>query len=235
MTFRRVIDLLMTITLLLLMSLQIMEDITHEYIGFVMIVLVIVHQYLNRKWFTTIFTGHYGAVRVLSTTINIALITCFILSAISGMMIAETFSEVMPEYLTEPGRTLHIASSYWSFVLMGLHVGMHWGMIASRVKVLWLKVLAVLFSGYGLYRLVMFRMADYLTLRSNFVYLDYDKNAVLVIIENIAMLGFCTLLGYQSSRLAARPRDWVKPVSVIAGACVVCVVLVSAFGGAEEW
>ena len=232
---RRVVDVLMTILLLLLMSLQIMEQVTHEYIGFAMIAVVVTHQYLNRKWFTTLFTGRYGAVRVLSLVINLALITAFILSAISGMIISETFLFIDLEDFTEWGRTVHVASSYWAFVLMGFHVGMHWGMIACHVKAVWPKVLAVLFSGYGLYRLVIFRMMDYLTMSSNFVFLDYEKNPALVMFENLAMLAFCTLLGYQASRLAARPRDWMKPASVIAGACVVCGVLVLWLGGPEEF
>ena len=235
MLIRRVVDVLMTILLLLLMSSQIMEQVTHEYIGFAMVAVVVVHQYLNRKWFTTILRGRYGAVRTLSLIINVALVCGFTLSAVSGMMIAESFSSVIQESMTEPGRTLHIASSYWSFVLMGLHVGMHWGMIAGRVKAVWPKALAIVLSGYGLYRLVIFRMADYLLLRSNFVFLDYDKNPALVMIENLAMLGFCTLLGYQMSKLAARPRDFLKPLGVIVGACVVCAVLVLLLGGPEEF
>ena len=235
MLIRRVVDVLMTGLLLLLMSVQIMEQSSHEYIGFAMIVLAAVHQYLNRKWFAALLKGRYGAVRILSLAVNIALIVSFILSAVSGMLISETFMFIDSEALTEPGRTIHVASSYWAFVLMGLHVGMHWGMIAGRVKTAWPKVIAVLFAGWGMYRFVVFRMIDYMTLKSNFVFLDYEKSPALVLVENLAMLAFCTLVGYQASRLAARPRDFVKPAGVIAGACAVCAVLVYAFGGAETF
>ena len=67
------------------------------------------------------------------------------------------------------------------------------------------------------------------------MFLDYDKNPALILLENTAMLGFCVLIGYQAGKLAARPRDWMKPASVIAGACVVCGVLVLWLGGPEEF
>ena len=235
MILRRAVDLLMTIALLLLMSKQITEDIGHEYIGFAMGILVCVHIYLNRQWFRTLFKGRYSAVRVLSVTINIAVLSAFLLSGIGGMLISETFMEIVPESLTELGRSMHVAASYWGIVLMGLHIGMHWGMIAGKVKAMWAKIFAVIFCGWGMYEFLYYGMIDYLLLRSHFVFLDYDKNPALLLLENTAMLGMWVLVGHQAGRLAARPRDWKKRVSVFAGMCAVCGVLVMILGMGETF
>ena len=234
MQIRRIIDILMTIALILLMSLQVTDNELHEYIGIAMIILVIIHQYLNRHWFMTILKGRYGAVRILSLTINIALISAFIISALSGIVLSETFSFINNiEDLTEWGRVAHVCSSYWSFVLMGLHIGMHWGMIAGKIKSKWPGILAVIFSGYGMYRFVSANIVDYLFLNSLFVFLDYDKSSALVLIENIAMLSFVILLGYQLCRIAARPKEWLKPSANIIITCVICFILILIFGRPE--
>lgn len=235
MILRRVVDALMTIALLLLMSKQITEDIGHEYIGFAMGMLVCVHVYLNRQWFRTLFKGRYTPVRALSVTINIALLCAFVLSGIGGMLISETLMSVVPESLTELGRVMHVAASYWGIVLMGLHIGMHWGMIAGRVKNVWMKILAVVFCGWGMYEFLYYGVSDYLLMRSHFVFLDYDKSYVLLLLENMAMLGMWVLVGNEAGQLAARPRDWKKPVSVFAGMCVVCGVLVMWLGMGETF
>lgn len=232
---RRIIDSLMTVLLILLMSLQVTEQAAHEVLGVVMFAVVILHQYLNRKWFPALTRGRWSPLRVMSVSVNVLLIVSFTLSAVSGMMIAETFTFMNIEDLTAWARETHIASSYWSFVLMGLHAGMHWGIIAGRIRTSWPGVLGVMFSGYGLYRFVVSRISDYLTLNSQFAFIDYDKNFMLVIIENIAMLAFCVLLGYQGSRLAARPRDFKRPVISMMGMCLVCAVLIVIFGGPEEF
>ena len=235
MTARRIVDILMTLALILLMSLQVTDYLAHEYIGMVMVTLVIAHQYLNRSWFKTLLRGRYGAMRVLSLAINIALIVAFIVSAISGMIISETFDFSGTESFTEWGRTAHVCSSYWAFVIMGLHIGMHWGMIAGRIKSSWPGIMAVLFAGWGMYSFICANIADYLTLRNVFVFLDYDKNPALVIAENVAMLSFCVLAGYQLCRFVARPKDWLKPSMNIAGMCAVCAALLVIFGRPETF
>ena len=235
MKIRRIVDFLMSVSLLLLMSKQITEDLGHEYIGFAMCVLLIIHLYLNRQWFRTLFKGRYSAVRALSVTINLALITAFILSGIGGMLIAETLMDIVPESLTELGRSMHVAASYWGIVLMGMHIGMHWSMIAGRVKAVWAKIFAVIFCGWGMYEFLYYGMTDYLILRSHFVFLDYDKNPALLLLENTAMLGMWVLVGHQAGQLAARPRDWKKPVSIFAGMCLVCGVLVLILGMGETF
>ena len=236
MILRRVVDGLMAIALILLMSKQITEDIGHEYIGFIMIILLAVHLYLNRQWFKTLFKGRYTAVRVLTVTTNIAVLATFLLSGISGMLISESLMNLeFTESLTELGRSMHIAASYWGFVLMGLHAGTYWGMMAGRVKSIWAEIFAVTFCGWGMYMFLYYGIIDYLTLRSHFVFLDYEKNPALIILENTAMLGMWILIGHQAASLAAKPKGWKKPVSVLAGMCVVCEVLVLILGMGETF
>ncbi len=235
MILRRIVDALMTIALLLLMSKQITEDLGHEYIGFAMGVLVCVHLYLNRQWFRTIFKGKYSAVRAISVAVNIGVLSAFVLSGIGGMLISETFMPVVPESLTELGRVMHVTASYWGIVLMGIHIGMHWGMIAGRIKNVWAEILAVVFCGWGMYEFLYYGVSDYLLMRSHFVFLDYEKNYALLLLENAAMLGMWVLVGNEAGKLAGRPRDWKKPVGVFAGMCVVCVVLVMWLGMEETF
>lgn len=241
MIMRRIIDILMTVLLLLLMSLQITEQEGHEYIGMAMVLLVIVHQYLNRKWFSTLLKGRYGLVRILSLMVNVLLIIAFTLSAISGMMIAETFTFLNIESLTEWARTTHLASSYWSFVLMGLHAGLHWGMIAGRIKAAWPGIIAILFSGYGLYCFIAAKIIDYLTLAAQFVFIDYDLPALPVLINNTAMLSFWVLAGYESSRLLAgisskRWENILRPALMFGCTCLAGIILVMWMGvPVEEW
>ena len=238
---KRIIDVSMTLLLLLLMSLQVTEQDGHEYIGMVMVLIVIVHQYLNRKWFASILKGRYSAVRILSLTVNISLIVAFTFSAVSGMMIAETFTFMNVESLTEWARTTHLFASYWSFVLMGLHAGLHWAMMAGRIKAKWPGVMGVMLSGYGLYRFIEAKIIDYLVLETQFAFIDYDLPALPVLINNTAMLSFFVLLGYEANKIAAgiSSKRWgniLHPVIVILCACAVGAVLFMLIGAdKEEW
>ena len=54
---KRIVDTAMTVLLLLLMAYQVTGEMAHEWIGMAMTVLVIVHQILNRKWYSALFKG----------------------------------------------------------------------------------------------------------------------------------------------------------------------------------
>ena len=49
----------MTVLLVCLMAYQVTGEALHEWFGIGMTVLVIVHQILNRKWYSALFQGRY--------------------------------------------------------------------------------------------------------------------------------------------------------------------------------
>ena len=57
MLIKRIVDTAMTDLILCLMAYQVTGEMAHEWIGMGMTVLVIVHQILNRKWYSALFKG----------------------------------------------------------------------------------------------------------------------------------------------------------------------------------
>ena len=201
------------------MSLQITEQAAHEYSGIIMFVLFLVHQYLNRKWYGALFKGKYNLRRSFGTAVTLALLASFLMTAFSGIIMSENFPELNIEELTSFARLTHLSCSYLSFVLMGVHLGLHWGMIAGKIKAKWPEFLAVIVSGYGLFAFVWVNdIFSYIFLTNEFAFLDYDKNPVIVILENISMLTFWTLTGYQASKILT--GKFHRPLAVIAGVLV---------------
>ncbi len=196
---RRIIDVLMTAALMLQMSMQITEQAAHEYIGITFVALFLIHNYLNRRWYGALFRGKYNLLRAFSTVVNISLLIAFIMTAFSGIIMSENFPALNIESL--------------SFVLMGLHLGLHWGMIAGRIKSLWPAILAIIISGYGLYAFINQDIFSYIILRNQFAFIDYEKNFALVILENISMLSFWVLIGYQTSKILT--RKFLTPCLII--------------------
>ena len=54
---KRIIDVALTVTLLLLMAFQVTEQLAHEWLGIAMFALTVAHRILNRKFYAAIFTG----------------------------------------------------------------------------------------------------------------------------------------------------------------------------------
>ncbi len=207
---RRVIDVCMTFTLLFLMAYQVTGEVLHEWIGIGMTVLVIIHQILNRKWYSALFKGKYRTYRILTTAVNILLLLSFLLTAFCGMSMSGHAVPFL--YGMAPvsfARRMHLSMSHWSFVLMGLHLGLHISAITAKMKLegrkkLLISALFCCIAGIGLWLFIRSGMINYMLFRVPFALLDYEKAGALVLLENLIMLLFWAFIGMQCSLLCLR-------------------------------
>lgn len=202
---KRVIDMLMTILLMCLMAFQVTGEMAHEWIGIMMVITVIVHQILNIKWYSAIFKGKYNLYRIFSTIINVLLIASFFLTAISGMSMSNHAVPFLYGLINvNNARIMHLAFSYWSFILMGLHLGMHISLMTSKmpknIKMI-LAIVMTIVSGYGLSVFIRSGIIDYISFKSHFAFLDYEKNYILVFLENLSMLIAFAFIGHNTTKI----------------------------------
>ena len=199
---KRILDIVLTVALLLLMAMQVTGQLAHEWIGIAMFALTILHHILNRKYYTVIFKGKYTPMRVFQLIVNTLLLLTFICTPLSGMMMSRYTTTFMNGLLTSSVvRQGHLALSHWSFVLMGIHLGLHFGIITSKLPKHKIRIaLGAVMSGiwiYGFYLFFRSSIFDYMFFKIPFVFIDYPKVWGLVILENLAMLlagGFASYL-----------------------------------------
>ena len=202
---KRIVDIVMTILLMCLMAYQVTGEVAHEFIGMVMVALVIVHQILNRKWYGALFKSKYNAFRILNTIVDVLLLISFALTAISGMAMSNHAVPFLYNIINvHDARIMHLAFSYWSFMLMGIHLGMHISIMSSRIPQNLRKIFSIVFTiiaGYGFCLLINSAILNYLTFKTHFAFLDYEKNPILVFFENISMLTFFANISHHISLL----------------------------------
>ena len=235
---RRIVDTAMTVLLLCLMAYQVTGEVLHEWIGIGMTALVIFHQILNRKWYSTLFKGKYNAYRVLTAVMNILLLCAFALTAFCGMSISGHAVPFL--YGMAPvsfARQMHLSMSYWAFVLMGLHLGMHIPAMAAGLKLnektkMLLACVFACVGGIGLWLFLRSGIPDYLFFRVPFAFLDYEKAGALVFLENLLMLSFWGFIGTQMALVcrntaakAEKKRNPLIPVIAILAAVIVGALL----------
>jgi len=188
---------------------------------------------LTVKRYAALFKGKYNAYRTLGVLVNLLLIVSFLLTAFCGMAMstyAVPFLYGMAK-LTFVRRT-HLSLSHWSFVLMGLHLGLHVPVILAKYRLnekqkTVLRAVSCLPAAAGLFLFLHNHMPDYLFFRVPFAFLDYEKAALLVFAENVLMLVFWVFVGSQAAVITrktagANEKNRRMPliftaVSVIAG------------------
>lgn len=209
------IDLLMTLGLLFLMGYQLWGEAAHEWAGTGMLALLLAHHFLNRGWYRSLGSSGRTGMGRLRIGVNLCLFAAMLAQMYSGIRLSRHVFTFLPlEGGMALARRLHILGAHWGFVLMSVHLGLHWsgilgvirrrskgairrrdtssgaahgqdGNIAARRRrgnlgqsglrraAAWLCASAA--AGYGAYVFLDRRLADYLFLRTEFVFLDYGE------------------------------------------------------------
>lgn len=200
--WRMLVDSLMVVLIPLLMAYSLIGETAHEWLGVMMSLLFVGHCLLNFYWFKGLVKGRWTALRIYQTIVNILLLLCTLGLIISGIALSRTVFSFLPiEGGGSWGRTLHLLTSYWGFVLMSFHLGQHWSMILNRVqrsakRPVILRVLAVAFAGYGIIAFIKREIGTYMTLQNTFVYFDFGEPLFFFFIDYITIMGLFIFLGY---------------------------------------
>lgn len=240
-----VVDILMTVILMFVMAYQVTGNLYHEVLGTIMLVLFITHNALNIKWYGNLFKGKYNVTRIVWTLINLAVLVSICITGYSGIAMSRnvyTFLNLSAGMAS--ARELHLAGSYWSFVLMSCHLGLHWSMVTGMLgkgirdrQMSWwiLRIVAVLISVYGAIRFYQADIYSYMFLKNIFAYLDYEKAPVLVLLEHLAMMGSFVFVTYYLRKglanfFAKKADRSKKGTGCLCVILAVCVFLLTILG-----
>ena len=208
-----IVDLAMYILFLLLMEEHLIPDGTHEWLGISLFVLFIVHNALNYKWYAVLFKGRYTALRIVQTAVNFLLMIAMIGCIASSMLISGTVFAWMNTGGADFGRRLHMISTAWAFVLMSVHLGLHFasfvGMagkikMSSTAKVIikWiLRAVVLSISIFGVVVFVQRAFYEELFLLTAFKFFNYEKTAFVYFLETAAMSILFVSLTYYLKKL----------------------------------
>ena len=148
----------------------------------------------------------------------VLLLICLLGSAVSGIILSR---HVFAVFGIRSGRAIaqvvHMLCAYWGFIIMGLHLGLHWNTmlsVAMRGKALkpifrfrWLpRVLGALIALCGLWQFVRQNLVDYLLLRTQFVFIDYEAPVTVLFLENLAVICLFVWLGHYMGKLARHQK-----------------------------
>lgn len=213
------VDVLMTLALLFLMGYHLWGEALHEWVGAGMLILFIAHHILNGHWHKTLFKGKYNALRIITLCVDLLVLLAMLAQMYSGIVMSRHVFEFLPSIGgMSLARRLHILGAYWGFLLMSLHLGLHWNMILgmfrkaagikgkakSRSMITFIIGLAI--AGYGVWVFISRDFPTYLFLKSEFVFLDYSESKILFYIDYLALMGLCIFIAHYGTKLIRKKK-----------------------------
>lgn len=216
------IDAAMTVLLLCLMARQLTGDTAHEWLGAGMFILWIAHHLLNLNWHKRLGKGSYTRMRGIQLVVNCLLFLVMLGTMISGIILSrEVFAFLPISGGIALARPLHVFSSFWGFVLMALHLGLHWNMIlamvrraagpiTSKLAQTLLHVGGCAVAAYGLYAFIKNRFLSYLFLSSSFVFFDFERPQILFFTEYAAIMGLFVFIAHVGTKALGKRKVRVE-------------------------
>ena len=132
---KMLIDLIMTAGLLFQMAYMLVGNTIHEWMGAGMFLLFLIHHGLNWRWYRNLFRGKYTPARILQTVVNFLVLLCMLGLMVSGILLSrDVFVFLGVQGYSGTARILHMLSSYWGFLLMSVHIGLHWAMVLGMMR-----------------------------------------------------------------------------------------------------
>ena len=205
--FKLTVDLAMTALLLLLMAYELIGQAAHEWLGIGIFVLFILHHFLNGKWLRSIFKCRYTPLRFFQTVLNVLILASMAGSMVSGVILSRHALAFLPiKGGRSFARSLHMVCAYGGFMLMSLHLGLHWSMILgiaakhgkrSAQSGKWIfRGIGVLIACYGAYAFLKRDIGAYMLLQNKFVFFDFEEPLVFFMLDYMAVMGMFVFVGY---------------------------------------
>ena len=218
---RMTVDITMTILSIILMGGNYLfpADIVHEILGVGLFVLWSLHIILNRRWYGAIFKGKYNPYRVMQTIINCCILICTIFLMISGIILSnQIFTFLNIQGGLGFARIAHLLASHWYYLFMSLHIGLHVGVIANKMRhpapinchpeldseshaeempkqvrhdklrKIIPRIILALVCAYGIYAFIARGVWKYLILQQQFFFFDLERGYILFAIDYISII-----------------------------------------------
>ena len=182
---RIALDIAMTVLLLCAYAFQIIGKTAHIGVGIALFVLFAAHIFINRR---------YTLRRTAMTAVNIALALSALTMMITGILEA---------------RQIHTTAAYWFLPLIGVHLGLHWGMFANfiiknNVIIIAMRILACLFAAFGVWSFFDRDMFAKLFLGFSFDYWPVARPSMLFFAETLSIMGLFVFVTYYGMKLFSK-------------------------------
>lgn len=208
---KKAIDIAMTVLFIILMGYHITGNKVHEILGIATFIFFLAHNVLNIKWYKMLFKGKYNSRRLITVIVNTLLLISMLGSITSGIMISNTLCFLnIPT--TSFGRSLHMASTSWLFVLMSIHMGLHLNTILFKLNknmkdsvfeyIYYFIIFAL--CAYGLYIFVSTGLWKDMFLITEFKFFDYEQLPILFYIEYFAIVCSISFITHLLSNMKKR-------------------------------
>ena len=128
------LDIVLVLLFTTVFSKNVISLMYHEVVGLVLFALIILHLFLNSAWIKGVcmklFDKKLPKKTRITIGVDILLLISFLLIIISGVLISK---KIFSFGLKAPWIVIHFFCTALMIVLIGIHIGLHWGYLKQKL------------------------------------------------------------------------------------------------------
>lgn len=197
----------MLLLLPFLMAYLLIGEELHEWLGTLLMIAMILHQILNFSWYKRLYKRPYTIGRCFMIVINIILLIDLCLLIGSGICMSRYVFSFLNIQNVSLARNIHVITSYWGYILMSVHIGMHVNQMiqpirkqVDRFKSLKVSIkrsiLGVCFL-YGMYAFIKRDIGVYMTRVNSFVFFDHEEPLIYFLLDYVMVMFVFVYITYK--------------------------------------
>ena len=208
-----VIDILMFILMLLEYSKLYTGQLLHEVFGILLLILFILHNILNIKFYKGLLKGKYNLQRITITVINFLLLMCLLFAIILAIPISESIFKFLNLSANMTVRKLHTIFGYWSLILMSIHLGLNLKILSAKIKnkVKERKIIKIFFCiieliivALGIKAIIDTNLGLYLVGKASFA---IPTNAIVSFLNNFCIVATISIITNKLEKILKRRKE----------------------------
>ena len=208
-----VIDILMFILMLLEYSKLYTGQLLHEVFGILLLILFILHNILNIKFYKELLKGKYNLQRITITVINFLLLMCLLFAIILAIPISESIFKFLNLSANMTVRKLHTIFGYWSLILMSIHLGLNLKILSAKIKnkvkerkiiKIILYIIELIIVALGIKAIIDTNLGLYLVGKASFA---IPTNAIVSFLNNFCIVATISIITNKLEKILKRRKE----------------------------
>lgn len=214
--FRLALDLTAAILLVAGLAYWAMGNLAHELLGAGLFLLVLTHNGINRRWYGRLSRTARHLRGRMTILLNLALLVAMLALLATSLIVSRDLFGFLPFQAGVISRDIHLLAAHWVIVLVGLHIGMNWPIVAGLLRprigaqlpagvaqVLgWLAALAL--AAFGLHSVITMNLAAKLINLPSMDMWDFTSRTPRFLVNWLSIVGLFAVLARLGAKVSHR-------------------------------
>lgn len=193
----------------------------HEIAGTAMLLLVIVHNAFNRRWYGTLARNARGRHGLFNVSVTTALLVAMTVLLVTSVLISHALGGVMPAYSGFTVIQIHTLAAYWLLVVVAIHLGLRWPTIMSVARNLvgikrpnairsgLLRLISTAIALHGVWSSFALGLGTKLAMQMTLDWWNFEESVAFFFVHCMAVTGLYISLTYYGMKLVDRRKNAV--------------------------